>query len=490
MEKDGESVVLGQSSSVRRWLSGLLAALIFLTLPIGPVMAEPRSRVDFILNGSDASVGSDPAPYSVPIYDIKGNYLGDRQMYPLRFVAETLGGVVDYVSTGSGQGNVIVANRHRYAVFAIGSLAYTSFELIKGEWTSGHTVVMDVAPALREGRTFLPVRFVAEALGATVSYNPVRDLPVITYHDAVTSYEVDQAVRFTGTSAKFLKGALTDDEILGVSDFQDVLDECGGIHGTSCGAIVPHSVPLNYARAMYLKAKAEGGGYVNESDVNLLRSFFTTALGFTPSSAAIRSLAQEGEKFVEEIASQYGWVEKGKLRYEDGSVQEVDVSRYNAWKRANPYRNGIDRIYFTLDEQGFVKVVISNEAKSTAGEAIVSRMIIEANNAPTVKAIQKSARSAADFAPDLQKLERYVTELAVKVEQGRMSLDEYQQRLAEITHATSNTGRPTQAVLNQATKGSRFYIAISRLDRVFWNFGRRLPGAIARSFRGGEDGDR
>jgi len=40
---------------------------------------------------------------------------------------------------------------------------------------NGKTVKLDVPPMIKKGRTFVPIRFVSEALGAKVDWNP-KDL--------------------------------------------------------------------------------------------------------------------------------------------------------------------------------------------------------------------------------------------------------------------------------------------------------------------------
>lgn len=44
----------------------------------------------------------------------------------------------------------------------------------------GHTKINDVAPVVVNGRTMLPVRFLAENLGATVAWNEEKQLVTIT----------------------------------------------------------------------------------------------------------------------------------------------------------------------------------------------------------------------------------------------------------------------------------------------------------------------
>ena len=82
----------------------------------------------------------------------------NRTMVPIRFVAEAIGAKVDY---DSASGEVTITDQQNVVVLKIGANSYT---------LNGKTVVMDTEAANVDGRAMLPLRAVAEALGANVEY--------------------------------------------------------------------------------------------------------------------------------------------------------------------------------------------------------------------------------------------------------------------------------------------------------------------------------
>lgn len=86
-------------------------------------------------------------------------------MVPIRALAETFGATVDF------KDNVItIVDGDTTIVMTVGETAYT---------VNDEEANMDTAPVIGEGdRTFVPVRFVAEALGYTVT--PLQDANGLT----------------------------------------------------------------------------------------------------------------------------------------------------------------------------------------------------------------------------------------------------------------------------------------------------------------------
>ncbi len=101
-------------------------------------------------------VNGDAAPYIDSAW---------RTMVPVRVLAETLGGTVDYTD------NVItIVDGDTTIVMTVGEDTYT---------VNDEEQTMDTAPVIGEGdRTFVPVRFLAEALGYTVV--PLQDANGLT----------------------------------------------------------------------------------------------------------------------------------------------------------------------------------------------------------------------------------------------------------------------------------------------------------------------
>lgn len=90
----------------------------------------------------------------------------NRVLIPVRFVSEALGATVDYknktVYITSGSGKV--------------TLPVNSSKVTVG----GKTVSLDVPARVRQDRTYVPLRFVSEALGASVDWNQAQRLVTIT----------------------------------------------------------------------------------------------------------------------------------------------------------------------------------------------------------------------------------------------------------------------------------------------------------------------
>ncbi len=83
----------------------------------------------------------------------------NRVMVPLRAIAEALGAKAEW----NGQTRVVTISRgNQVSVFTIDSS--TAFY-------NGSKVQMDTSPVIRAGRTMLPARYVAESLGASVTWN-------------------------------------------------------------------------------------------------------------------------------------------------------------------------------------------------------------------------------------------------------------------------------------------------------------------------------
>jgi len=105
----------------------------------------------------------------------------NRTLIPVRFVAETMGAAVNW--NQETQTAVIEQNGITVSV-PIGSDTIT---IAQNGGT--RTVKMDTAAIIREERTYVPIRYVAEALGAWVSYSDLFTTVQI-YRDVLTPEEI------------------------------------------------------------------------------------------------------------------------------------------------------------------------------------------------------------------------------------------------------------------------------------------------------------
>lgn len=105
---------------------------------------EREKRVSVVLNGR-------------PVYfDVQPFIKDKRTMVPVRNLAEALGCRVSYMNFNE----VHIVKGNRYIIMYSGENRYT---------VNGLSKTMDVAPYVKDGRTLVPLRFVAEELGCDVT---------------------------------------------------------------------------------------------------------------------------------------------------------------------------------------------------------------------------------------------------------------------------------------------------------------------------------
>ena len=100
---------------------------------------------------------------------------GSRTMVPMRFIGEAFGAAITWDASTC---RVLVETKGTpnhgplLMIMTIGSSRAT---------VNGKTVTLDVAPAIVAGRTFVPLRFVAEAFGADVAWNAATRTATIQF---------------------------------------------------------------------------------------------------------------------------------------------------------------------------------------------------------------------------------------------------------------------------------------------------------------------
>jgi len=97
--------------------------------------------------------------YTVKFPDAQPKIEGNRVLVPIRFVAETLGAQVDYADR-----LVTIRQDGKVIELPIGS------NITK---VNGQAIELDVKATAEKGRTYVPLRFVSEALGETVEWDPL-----------------------------------------------------------------------------------------------------------------------------------------------------------------------------------------------------------------------------------------------------------------------------------------------------------------------------
>jgi hypothetical protein len=154
-----------------------------------PVPGEPVGQpahflVKLCIGQNQALVNGEPKTLDVPPMLHQG-----RTMVPLRFIAEALGADVQW--DPAEQKITITRACYGDNVEEI-ELAIEKIERMVKLWigrnqafVDGEPKTLDAAPMLYKGRTMVPLRFIAEALGADVKYDPAERCITITLATAL-----------------------------------------------------------------------------------------------------------------------------------------------------------------------------------------------------------------------------------------------------------------------------------------------------------------
>ena len=155
-----------------RFLALVMALCMMLTATsFAAVTPTDRTKLHVRVNGYEVDF-----PDAQPYIDENG-----RTMIPLRFATEALGAEVTWEQSTK---TASIAKDGIVVKVTIGKDTISVTE-------SGSTqyVVMNTTAVLKEGRTYVPIRFVAEALGAYVDYSASYKTVGI-YQDVLTAEEI------------------------------------------------------------------------------------------------------------------------------------------------------------------------------------------------------------------------------------------------------------------------------------------------------------
>jgi len=165
-----------------------IAKILTIVLIVTFLLSLPTSAVELpirvVVNGTKINF-----PDAEPFIDENS-----RTQVPIRFVGEALGADVSW--DGNTKKVTITLNGKK-VVLQIGNKNYE---------VNGQQKQMDTVALLKESRTFVPVRFVSEALGATVKWNAnIRTVYIDMDGDAAPSPEP------TGGTVKYYDGIAFND---------------------------------------------------------------------------------------------------------------------------------------------------------------------------------------------------------------------------------------------------------------------------------------
>ncbi len=124
-------------------------------------LAAAQEKITVMVN--EEELQSDVPAQSWPVYDADGNYVGDRVMMPIGAISEKLN--CDVYWNEEDEGILLYRKNNLYMMWVGKEVAFhqLGFALEKG-------YVMDILPTVINDRTFIPVRAVAELLGAEVQW--------------------------------------------------------------------------------------------------------------------------------------------------------------------------------------------------------------------------------------------------------------------------------------------------------------------------------
>lgn len=154
---------------MKKYLNILVLLLIFVVvLSVGSVKAEPKTIVVGLTIGSAETTvnGKRQNPLEIPVFIEKG-----RTMVPIRFPSEAFKIYVDY-------------DAQTKKIFLI--LSGTKIEMELGmnvAYVNSKQLSIDSPPFVKkpEWRTVVPIRFIMETFGATVTWDPDLHKVTIVY---------------------------------------------------------------------------------------------------------------------------------------------------------------------------------------------------------------------------------------------------------------------------------------------------------------------
>lgn len=124
---------------------------------VTPAPGETKASASFVIGATKYNVGGVEKEMDVAPYVRDG-----RTFLPVRFVAEALGVSSDNILWDEANQTVTLLKGDKVVQVKIGSKAMI---------VNGATITMDVAAEITSGRTMLPFRFIAQALGASVAWD-------------------------------------------------------------------------------------------------------------------------------------------------------------------------------------------------------------------------------------------------------------------------------------------------------------------------------
>ncbi|MBQ3390083.1 MAG: N-acetylmuramoyl-L-alanine amidase [Firmicutes bacterium] len=177
---------VSRSITKRILLYLLAAAAVFLMA--AAVLPDVQGETQEVRTSSDVRLVVNGTSVTADVMPI---IINERTMIPARAVFEQLGGTVSW---NEAKQQVTVKLNGHTVVLTILNLNATVDGVVK---------TMDAVPRLYNGRTLIPIRFVAEALGATVSWDSKTRTASISYGTSQTTTSASSSRSITGVNVSY-----------------------------------------------------------------------------------------------------------------------------------------------------------------------------------------------------------------------------------------------------------------------------------------------
>ena len=119
------------------------------------ILVYKRTTIKLTLDNPVATLNGEPQP----ALEYPPFIMGGRTMVPIRFISEALGAKVEWDNATKG---ITITLDDKVISMQVGNTSVM---------VNGKTLTIDAPPVIKLGRTFVPLRFISEALGAKVEWD-------------------------------------------------------------------------------------------------------------------------------------------------------------------------------------------------------------------------------------------------------------------------------------------------------------------------------
>ena len=155
---------------------------VFEVLLLGLVVVIVLSIYMIFSNACDACEREKPAVFSYNNKTFDCDYFtyDNRLLVQLRDISENLGLTIDW----DEQSKAIYVGNNKAQLCALFTLNSKNVKIFKfGNLTPIKTIKMEVAPVIRDGYTYMPIRYAVEPIGKKISYKETKTQRIITITD-------------------------------------------------------------------------------------------------------------------------------------------------------------------------------------------------------------------------------------------------------------------------------------------------------------------